>query len=760
MRTNYYSASAIALSVLLISACVSQPTQPPKNNNIDVNIRWTSYGIPHVKADDWRSLGYGFAYATAKDGVCVIARDVVTVNGNLMQHFGDKFRASDVFHKAMITNTTLSKFAAAQSQRAHTFSEGYVAGYNRYLKDHKDKLPASCAGQAWVKPISNADITRLTLGVGIRYGLGRYLQDMAAAQPPAVEERNPAEQQKDVAQQSSESDMPESPLGSNAVAFGRAVTSNGKGLLFGNPHYPWSGPSRFHLIHMTLPGEIDVMGTSLLTTAGVSIGFNHDIAWTHTVSTGMRATLYKLELHPDDPTQYKYGDAYRKMETREVQLQTKEGSSKTTVYFSHFGPIVKRKGLPWDRTQAYAVRDANLNNFHAAATYDAMGKAKNVDDIVAALNIGGVSWVNTIAADSSGNALYADISTVPNVDADLIANCKLADTRVGRTTMLVLDGSKTECEWKDSSSAKVAGAMPTEAMPKLIRDDYVTNSNDSYWLSNPQAPLEGYSPIIGPERTARSLRTRAGLKFVEELLEAGPIEVEAATSLISSHRNFGAELLLDDLLQLCTAARANIRPSCDVLRKWDRTHKVDSRGAHVWTEFIRSLFRDPSIFETPFDVSDPVNTPAGLKVQEPDTVAKLVSALEAAQDRLAKAGIALDAPLGEIQYANRNGQKIPIPGGEGWAGAFSMIVTQLSKEKGVGYSPIIHGNSIIEFVTWDDDGKVLPSGLLTYSQSQEPDSPHYADQTELYARGEWINFPFHEDEIASDPNLKILQLSE
>jgi acyl-homoserine-lactone acylase len=41
----------------------------------DTEIRWTSYGIPHVKANNWESLGYGFAYATATDAVCVIARD-------------------------------------------------------------------------------------------------------------------------------------------------------------------------------------------------------------------------------------------------------------------------------------------------------------------------------------------------------------------------------------------------------------------------------------------------------------------------------------------------------------------------------------------------------------------------------------------------------------------------------------------------------------------------------------------------------------
>ena len=758
MQAKSFPWLVIFTCILVLAGCGEKPAQEAAaEKTIDVNIRWTSYGIPHVKADDWASLGYGFAYATATDGVCVIARDVVTVNGNLMQHFGDSFRASDVFHRAMINDARLLKFAQAQSPRAQTFSAGYVAGYNRYLADHKDNLPASCQGQDWVRPISNEDVTRLTLGVGIRYGLGQYLVDMAAAQPPVADG---VEELKEAAFQPAVDTALNTSLASNAVAFGRSVTSNGRGILFGNPHYPWSGPSRFHLIHMTLPGEIDVMGTSLLSTAGVSIGFNHDIAWSHTVSTGMRATLYKLELDPDDPTRYRYGDGYRNMETREVSLDGAEGTSTATVYFSHYGPIVKREGLPWNRTEAYAVRDANLNNFNAAATYDALGKAKNVDDIVAALNIGGVSWVNTIAADSAGNALYADISTVPNVDAELLDSCKLGDARIGRSKMIILDGSKSECEWEDSPDAKVPGAMPTEVMPKLIRDDYVTNSNDSYWLSNPEQPLEGYSPIIGPERTARSLRTRAGLKFVAELIEAGPIELDATTSLIDSHRNFGAELLLDDLLQLCTPERTSITGSCEVLKKWDRTHRVDSRGAHIWTEIMRPLIGDSSIYKQPFDVADPVNTPAGLKLQDSDTVSKLVGAIEQAQELFAKSGIALDAPLGDIQYASRNERKIPIPGGEGWAGAFSMIVTQLSKEPGVGYSPIIHGNSIIEFVTWDDTGKVVPKGILTYSQSQEPDSPHYADLTELYARGEWIDFPFHEEDIASDPNLKSLQLSE
>jgi acyl-homoserine lactone acylase PvdQ len=78
-------------------------------NDIDVGIRWTSYGIPHVKAHDWASLGYGYAYATATDGVCVIARDIVTVNGNLSKYFGDQQRANDLFHRAVVSDSLIAQ---------------------------------------------------------------------------------------------------------------------------------------------------------------------------------------------------------------------------------------------------------------------------------------------------------------------------------------------------------------------------------------------------------------------------------------------------------------------------------------------------------------------------------------------------------------------------------------------------------------------------------------------------------------------------
>ena len=57
----------------------------------------------------------------------------------------------------------------------------------------------------------------------------------------------------------------DSPLGSNACAFGKDVTGNRSGMLLGNPHFPWSGPNRFYEMHLTIPGQMDVMGGGIVT---------------------------------------------------------------------------------------------------------------------------------------------------------------------------------------------------------------------------------------------------------------------------------------------------------------------------------------------------------------------------------------------------------------------------------------------------------------------------------------------------------------
>ena len=744
----------LAVGALIVLAGCQGPSEEPERSTYKVDIRWTSHGIPHVKADDWASLGYGFSYATATDAVCVIAKDLVMVNGEMSRYFGqeDGNLESDVFHKSVLTADKVAAFNSVQTERARSFSSGYVAGYNRYLRDQT--LPASCAGQPWVKPMAADDVTRLAMGVGVRYGLGRFKSEITHAAPDAGADAL------DVAAtiDNTQWELPEG-IGSNAVAVGSALSASGKGILLGNPHYPWHGSSRFHLIHTTIPGELDVMGTSLLNTNRVSIGFNKDVAWTHTVSTAMRFTLYQLSLNPDDPMQYEYDGEYLDIEPKVVRVTVGEGEAaqelEHTVFETRFGPVIENEQLAWSAQHAYAIRDAVLDNYLTADTYDAMNKAGSTAELEEAITRQGVYWVNTIAADRHGNAFYADISGTPNIDADLLNECQIQG---GPERVVILDGSRSQCDWHEDSRSLVPGALPPADMPRMTTAEYVTNSNDSYWLSNPDHPLEGYSPIIGQERTARSLRTRAGLVMMRELLDRDEkIQPDDIQGMLYNHRNYGAELLLDDVLVACEGSN-ELAEACAVLSTWDRTMNVDSVGSHVWREFWDTARDIENLWQVPFDVVDPVNTPRGINLRDASVKAGILASLTEAVRRLDEANIELDAKLGDIQYAPRNGQNIPIPGGEGWAGMFSMIVSKLEPDE--GYTPIVHGNSYIQVISWDEKGELDPRAMLTYSQSPEPDSPFYKDLTEMYSDGGWIDLPFTEEEIAADPNLRMVTLVE
>lgn len=64
--------------------------------------------------------------------------------------------------------------------------------------------------------------------------------------------------------------------------------------------------------------------------------------------------------------------------------------------------------------------------------------------------------------------------------------------------------------------------------------------------------------------------------------------------------------------------------------------------------------------------------------------------------------------------------------------------------EGEGYSDVRAGNSYIHAVSWDETDCPDANAILTYSQSTDPASPHYADATELYSNSGWIDMPFCE----------------
>jgi acyl-homoserine-lactone acylase len=433
-----------------------------------------------------------------------------------------------------------------------------------------------------------------------------------------------------------------------------------------------------------------------------------------------------------------------------VQVTESDGSRSTAsrvFYDTHFGPMVRTTTFPWTTSRAFALRDATLS-VRFVDQYIAMAKASSTREIAAALNRYGATAFNTMATDYRGEAFFGDLGAIPNVTEAKAAACVLPGvaTTQWANRVPVLDGSRSACEWGDDPGAP-PGLSGLASAPHMFRDDYVTQSNDSYWLTNPAEPLEGYSRVYGNERSTRSLRTRMGLKMVEERLAgtdglgAPGFDLETIQQVMYSNRQLGAELARNDLVARCRTqptvvvggVTVNLTEACNVLEAWDLRDNLGSRGAHVWRQFVAN---GGLVWTVPFDANDPVNTPRQLSM----TSNTVMTALGNAVLTMQQSSIPLDARLGDIQGVVRQGERIPLHGGVGGAGQFNVLGVGGFQPVN-GWTTVSTGASWIMSVQFTPHGP-LSAGVLTYSQSTNPESPHFADQTKLFSQYGWEDLYF------------------
>lgn len=704
----------------------------------------TAHGIPHIVAQDWRGAGYGVGYAYAQDNLCMIAEEFATVAGERSLHFGAKGSAtlgfqsvdnlsSDLFFRSAIDLPALRRGAKAQGAAALALTAGWVAGYNRYLKDlGPDKVPAECRGKPWVRPITGDDMLRLNEKQMLLASSLNFAPAIANAVPPGAE---PAAKVSMALP-----DPAQFEVASNGWAFGGDVTANGKGLVIGNPHFPWHGPSRFWQMHVTIPGQMDTAGVGIAGSPFPTLGFNKDIAWTHTVTAARHFTLYQLTLDPNDPTAYLVDGKSEKMVAKTVTVPMPEGTAQVTrtLYSTRFGAVIviPQAMANWSKTTAFAMRDANAGNQRGIGTWVRIATAKNVGEVRAAVSETlGIPWVNTIVADRHGDALHADVTAVPNVSAEKAKACATPLSPIVARTAILLDGSKSACAWDVVAGTPVPGLMPASDQAIQQRRDYVANMNDSYWLSNADHPHKVMSPILGEAEKPVSLRTRSGFIETRALIAGGKVDHRRAQDMVFANKSHAGELALKPLLALC-AGRVEVAEACAALGKWDGRYDLDSRGAWLFDRLWTRAARVPGIWAVPFDARDPIHTPRDL-VTSGETGAKLIAALKAAADEVTKAGIALDARWGDVQYAQRGAERIPVHGGDGTLGVLNV---QIPIPAPGGVTPR-HGSSYVQVVGFDDEGPVAFT-ILSYSQSPDPASPWYADQTKRYSRKSWVRFPF------------------
>ncbi|WP_406327527.1 penicillin acylase family protein [Streptomyces sp. NBC_00203] len=806
LRRLVITAVALLTATTALPAAAAQQQnrqEHPSHGGLSAVIRYTEYGIPHIVAKDYANLGFGTGWAQAADQVCTLADGFVTVRGERSRFFGPdaapdgslssatKNLSSDLYFRGVRETGTVEKLLAEPAplgpgRDVKALMRGWAAGYNAWLAQNRITDPA-CQGADWVRPVTPVDVAARNFALAVLGGQGRGVEGITAAQPPTTTSTvTSAPEGSSAAAPDAKStaaaarelfDTADADMGSNAVAFSGATTANGRGLLLGNPHYPWQGGRRFWQMQQTIPGELNVEGGALLGSATVSIGHTAHVAWSHTVATGITLNLHQLTLDPADPTTYLVDGKPERMTKRTVTVDVLDGTPVTrTQWWTRYGPVVTSLGaqlpLPWTSTTAYALNDPNAANLRASDTALGFSKARSTTDVLAALQrTQGLPWVNTIAADSGGHSLFTQSQVLPRITDELAQRCS---TPLGKVTypsagVAILDGSRGDCALGSDPDAVQPGIFGPAKMPVLKDAPYAENSNDSAWLANADRPLTGYERIFGTIGTQRTMRTRGAAEDVAAMAAKGRLSVRDLQAQQFANRVPAGDLVADDAARACAALpggtatgsdgkAVDVSEACGVLGAWDHSMNTDSRGALLFDRFWRKLavaVPAAQLWKVPFSAADPVRTPNTLNTDAPG----FTTALADTVTELRTAGIALDAKLGANQFVVRNGRRIPVPGGTESLGVWNKVEPVWNPAAG-GYTEVTTGSSYIQAVGWDGSRCPVARTLLTYSQSANPNSPHYSDQTRLFSGEKWVTSRFCEKDILSSPGLRVVRVSD
>ncbi|MEM9453146.1 MAG: penicillin acylase family protein [Myxococcota bacterium] len=762
------------------SGSTTDETETDVDPGVGVTLRRTSHGIVHVSADDYFGIGYGVGYAYTQDNRCLLVRRIEEVNGRLAAQLGADAPVthhvhdvtvsalqSDRFYRGWFDPAAIEAGFAAGAPEVVELAEGYAAGVNRYLDDH----PGSPACEVELTAeLTAADLYRLWVAAAT-VASGESLIPLVAASPPdaamGAEPPSPAPWQGPPASRP--------PVGSNAWAIGEDATTDGTSLHLYNPHFPWAGIERLYMVHVTIPGQLDVMGAALGGFALPAAGFSRQIAWGLTFSNASRYTVAELAL-TGDPLSYTVDGAIETIEQDVLSIDVLGEPKPRAVpfYRAQSRPVIDAPSffLPWTASTAFAVQDVNATNTRLVEQLLRIAQASHVQELRDSLEeLQGIPWSYVVASDSQGEVLFGDISAVPDVSTEHVTECVTTPTGSALLSfgIVVLDGSRAECGW--------SGLLPPEQLPGALRSDYVANSNNSHELPNLGELLTGFSPVLGLEGAGLSLRASLGLHMIEDRLTGadgrGPgFTAQQAQEVFFEARNRGGELLVDGIVADCQAnpvgehegMLVDLGPACSALAGWDRRNTVASPGAAVFRGLWMAL-PDPSLmFEVPASLAAPLATPTGYTA-DPSVRAAVRDALARVSVSLGQAGVALDAPWGDVHSVLTPSGSVAMPGGLQAEGIFDAMVSVdgfytfdgwVSSLSGVEPESL-YGASYLHVVTLGD-GDPQASGLLPYSQATEARSPWFLDQVARWSSNDWMVLPFTNGQIEADPELVTLEL--
>ena len=294
-----------------------------------VTITRDTFGVPHIVARDEEAAAFAFGYAMAEDHAAELGRRYLAARGESARHFGPGSADSD-FAMARLRNREAARDALRTvSGDFRAWLRAFAAGVNAYVARHRDKVPAWMPVVEPSDPLAYGRMGAVTGALAPpRELLRKYPAPGAPAHvpPPGADE--------------------EGETGSNAFALAGSKTTVGVPLLLGNPHLRWS--ELYWEAHVTVPGEIDFYGSTLVGIPVLRAGFNDRLAYVQTNNAPDQEDIHRFARDPASEA-----DFHRPLAPDEdvgALLRVREPRVLTSDYTLRFEgrvlQILRQPGLP------------------------------------------------------------------------------------------------------------------------------------------------------------------------------------------------------------------------------------------------------------------------------------------------------------------------------------------------------------------------------------------------------------------------------
>ena len=710
----------IAIALLAVAGCsADQPAADPELARLEaraqnVTIIRDDYGVPHIYAETDADAVFGLLYAQAEDDFPRVERNYYWALGRLAEAEGEAALMSDLRARLYMTEEEARAAYAAAPDWLKELCIAFADGLNFYLATHPEVTPKVISKfEPWMpmyffEGSIGGDIEQIPLeGITAFYERGESITTAAveAARAPKLGY--------------------EQHLGSNGFAISGELTDSGNAMLLINPHTTFFFRGEVHVVSEE---GLNAYGAITWGQFFVYQGFNENTGWMHT-STYVDFLDEFVEdiVETDDGLFYRYGDELRPVGVSEVTLQYKDGdglSQRTyPMYHTHHGPITHMIDDQWVATKI------NWDPVSALTQSFIRSKQDGHDGFRAMMDIRTNSSNNTVYADSSGNIAYYHGNFVPKRSVEFDFSKPV-------------DGSNPATDWQGLHSVD---ETVTVLNPP---NGWIQNCNSTPFTSAAEfsPDPDDYPAYMAPDpENFRGVHAQRVLAGVSNLTLDGLIEIAYDPYLP------GFEQLIPALVAAFGRSGSEypqLAPAIDTLRDWDFSVDIDS-VAMTLAHFYGMRFRDEG------------RNPKSLKGKALiDYFATLSSDAERLEifartlDMLAADFGQWATPWGEVnRYQRLSGAidlayddskpSLPVGMASGdWGALASFRARRYPGTKRIyGTS----GNSFVAVVEFGD--RVRAKSLLAGGQSGDPSSPHFDDQADRYARGEFKEVAFYRDDV-------------